>query len=109
MITSQRILTESTNISKIASLCQSQTSNWLENKNFVESRLKELYLKKFITKKELAAVTGLLAGGANGKLKNKDKSLKFTRTLSNSEMFAKQCTPYVYLYIKHKSCLCWSY
>lgn len=99
----QRILTEKLNISKIANLCDPQVSNWEQNKQFVETKLIELFSNKFITKEELAAVTGLLAGGVNGKLQNKDKSMKFTRTLCNSELFAKQRTPYVYpLFKAHK-------
>ena len=39
-------------------------------------------------KNELTAVTGLLAGGANGKLRNGDGSLKFTRVIANAELFA---------------------
>ena len=65
--------------------------------------LKQLYSEKFLSKEELAAVTGLLAGGANGKLKNRDKSTKFTRTLNTTELFVKQTTPYVYpLFKAHK-------
>ena len=100
---SQRIRTEELNISKIAILSEPQCSNWEENKDFVEIKLKQLHSEKFISKEELVAVTGLLAGGANGKLKNKDKSTKFTRALTNSELFAKQTTPYVYpLFKAHK-------
>ena len=36
----------------------------------------------------------MLAGGRNGKLKNKDGSVKFTRVINNSEVFTKQSTPY---------------
>ena len=34
-----------------------------------------------------------IAGGANGKLKTKGNYMKFARTLSNNELFAKQSTP----------------
>ena len=99
----QRILAEKLKISKIADLSQFQISNWEENKSFVECSFKKLYLNKFISKEELAAVTSLLAGGANGKLKTKDNYMKFTRTLPNNELFAKQSTPYVYpLFKAHK-------
>ena len=99
----QRILTEELNISHIAVLSEPQCSNWQENKDFSEFKLKQLYAEKFITKEELASVTGLLAGGVNGKLRNNDKSIKYTRTINNIELFAKQTTPYVYpLYKAHK-------
>jgi len=78
------------NISSIAVLSEPQCSNWQENKDFVELKMKELYFEKFVSKEELASVTGLLAGGAKGILKNDDKSVKFTRTLNNSELFTKQ-------------------
>ena len=99
----QRLKTEELNITKISSLCSIQTSNWLENKEFAEKIMKDLFSKKFIDKNELTAVTGLLAGGVNGKLKNVDGSLKFTRIIANAELFSKQGTPYVYpLFKVHK-------
>ncbi len=65
--------------------------------------MKRLYSSKFISKSELTAVTGLLAGGKNGKLINQDGSIKYTRALSNIELFRQQRTPYVYpLFKVHK-------
>ena len=69
---SQRKLAEELNISKIAKLCVNQTSNWTENKVFVERKMKELYNDKFLTKNELIGVTGLIAGGVDGKKLNVD-------------------------------------
>ena len=86
----QSLLTEELNISKIAILSEPQCSNWKENKDFVEFKLKQLYNEKFISKEELVSVMGLLAGGVNGKLKNNDRSIKFTRIINNTELFAKQ-------------------
>ena len=93
----QRKKLEQKNISKIAELCESQTSNWMENKTFVEEKMKELYDLKFVDKKELTAVTGLLPGGVKGDLKNNDGSLKFTRAIDANEYFSRQNTPYIYL------------
>ena len=99
----QRKKAEELNILQISSICTTQSSNWNENKEFVENTFKDLLNVKFITEKELTAVTGLLAGGKTGKLKNKDGSLKFTRVTSSNELFAKQVTPYVYpLFKAHK-------
>ena len=99
----QRKKTEELNISKVAKLCEAQSSNWMENKLFVETKMKELFVQRFASKDELASVTGLLAGGASGKLKNKDGSMKYTRAVASSELFAKQSTPYVYpLFKVHK-------
>ena len=57
----------------------------------------------FINKNEVTAITGLLPGGKNGKLKNNDGSLKYTHIQANTELFAKQTTPYVYpLFKVHK-------
>ena len=99
---SQRIAAEKENISKIASLCEVQASNWKENKSYVEDTMKKLYNERFVTKNELAAVTGLLAGGSTGKLKDKN-GIKFTHLLSQKELFAEQRTPYVYPFWKvHK-------
>ena len=92
----QRLKTEQLNITKIASLCPTQASNWLENKEYSENTMKLLFRENFIDKSELTAITGLLAGGVNGKLKNEDGSLKFTRIISNAELFTKQSTPYIY-------------
>ena len=100
---SQRKLIEEKNILDIASLCENQTSNWEENKNYVENAMKTLFNKNFVPKEILACVTGLLAGGKSGKLKNKNGSMKFTNILSSKELFAQQMTPYVYPLIKaHK-------
>ena len=99
----QRISAEKENITKIATVCPVQKSNWEENKLFVENCMKKLYRETFISRDELAAVTGLLAGGSNGKLKNKDGSIKFSHILSQKELFAQQRTPYVYpLFKAHK-------
>ena len=99
----QRIAAERENIGKIASLCLNQKSNWKENKLFVEESLKKLFCEQFISKNELIAVTGLIAGGSSGKLKNRNGSMKFTHLLSQKELFAQQKIPYVYPYFKaHK-------
>ena len=45
---SRRKIIEKKNIGKIATLCTSQKSNWLENGNFVEEHLKRLFDLKFI-------------------------------------------------------------
>ena len=100
---SQRKKIEEKNILDIASLCENQASNWEENKDYVEEAMKTLYKLNFIPRDVLASVTGLLAGGKSGKLKNKNGSLKFTNILSSKELFAQQMTPYVYPLIKaHK-------
>ena len=99
----QRILTEQSNISKIASLSEFQVSDWKETQEFTQGKMKQLYHDKFVSKNELASVTGLLAGGAKGNLKNTDGSMKFTNIISQKECFAKQTTPYVYpLFKAHK-------
>ena len=99
----QRLRTEEINISKISSVCEKQTSNWEENVEFSEKIMKGLWRSKFINGNELTAVTGLFPGGRNGKLKNKDGSIKFTRVINNSELFTEQNTPYVYpLFKVHK-------
>ena len=84
----ERIAAERENINKIASICPVQKSNWKENRSFIEDSLKTLYCKQFISKHELVAVTGLIAGGSSGKLKNKNGSTKFTHLLSQKELFA---------------------
>jgi len=95
---------EDANISKVAALCDKQESNGVENRLFVEQKMKELYELKFIEGKELTAVTGLLPGGVNGKLIHReDGSLKYTHVLDTNEYFARQGTPYVYPLLKaHK-------
>ena len=100
---SQRKLIEENNINEIATLCEKQESNWEQNREFVEETFKSLYDLKFVTRDELAAVTGLLAGGKNGKLTNRDGSPKYTKVVSSKELFSKQMTPYVYPLLKaHK-------
>ena len=102
----QRKKVEESSISTIAKKCDVQSSNWKENKEFVEKSMVSLYNKTFIEKDELAAVTGLLAGGKNGKLKNKDGTVKFTRAIGSNERFVKQNVPYVYpLFKLHKIAL----
>ena len=99
----QRKLVEEQSINSIATLCDVQQSNWQMNKDYAEDKLKELFHLGFITSDELAAITGLLAGGKTAKLKNKNGSIKFTQALSNKELFCKQSTPYVYpLFKAHK-------
>ena len=99
----QRKLVEEQNINSIATLCDVQESNWEMNKDYVEEKLKELYCLGFITSNELAAITGLLAGGKNGKLRNRNGSIKYTQAVSNKELFCKQSTPYIYpLFKAHK-------
>jgi len=102
----QRKKAEEINIGKIANLSDIQSPNWKDNKGFVETIMKELYSKKFISKSELTAVTGLLAGGKDGSYRNDDGSIKYTRVISNSELFCRQRTPYVYpLFKVHKMSL----
>ena len=99
----QRKLAEEMNISQIATKCTLQQSNWEENMLFVECKMKELFLEEFISSDELTAVTGLLAGGKSGKLRNIDGSIKYTHVIEHKELFAKQVTPYVYpLFKAHK-------
>ena len=99
----QRKIIEQRNIDKIAALCGTQKSNWLENKTFVEDKLKQLFDLKFIDQKELTSVTGLLPGGVKGSLKNKDGTIKYTRAIDTNEYFSKQDTPYIYPLLKaHK-------
>ena len=99
----QRLKIEEKNILGIAELCQSQKSNWKENREFVEKELKKLYHMKFVSRDELASVTGLLAGGADGKLKTASGGIKFTRATDSNELFAQQKTPYIYPLLKaHK-------
>jgi hypothetical protein len=94
---------EEMNISKIASICADQSSNWQENRRFVEEKMKALFNLKFVSREELAAVTGVLAGGANGKLTTETGETKFTRALDSNELFSEQRTPYVYPLLKaHK-------
>ena len=65
--------------------------------------MKFIFENKFISKQELTAVTGILAGGANGKLKTENGELKFTRATNSNELFSQQPTPYVYPLLKaHK-------
>ena len=99
----ERIKAEAKSINKIAELVPDQRLNWKDNREFVETMMKKLYLVNFITRQELTAVTGLLPGGVSGTLLNQDGSLKFTRIKENNELFAKQSTPYVYpLFKLHK-------
>ena len=89
----QRKKIEELNISKIGELCANQKSNWEGNRKFIESEMKKLYFHKFVTREELIAVTGLLPGGANGKLKTNSGGVKFTRATDSNELFAQQRTP----------------
>ena len=90
-------------ISTIATLCDNQTPNWEHNKYFIEQKMKDLFHKKMISKNELTAVTGLIAGGISGELKNGDGSIKFTRAINNNELFVRQRAAYVYPLFKcHK-------
>ena len=99
----QRLLTEERNISLIAELCPDQVSNWEQNKDFAEEKMKSLFFDGFVSKSELTAVTGLIAGGVDGCRRNKDGSMKFTQVVSQKELFCQQSTPYVYpLYKAHK-------
>ena len=75
----------------------------MDNKIFVEEKMKELYDLKFVDKKELTAVTGLLPGGVKGDLKNNDGSIRYTRAIDANEYFTRQNTPYIYPLLKgHK-------
>jgi hypothetical protein len=94
---------EEKNISDIAVICEDQSSNWTKNREFVDKEMKKLYHSKFIAREELIAVTGLLPGGADGKLKTNSGGVKFTRATDSNELFAQQRTPYVYPLLKaHK-------
>ena len=75
----QRVKAETLNITEIATRTGNEQSNWKENKEFVETKMKELCRTRFISGKELTAVTGLLPGGASGKLRDHNGSMKFTR------------------------------
>ena len=92
----QRKKAEELTINSIATVCEDQSSNWRENKLFIENKFRLLNDLKFITNSELTAVTGLLVGGVCGKLKNKDGTTKYTCTTDSNELFAKQKIPYVY-------------
>ena len=79
------------------------TENCLHNRKFIDGKMLELFDLNFIERNELIAVTGILPGGANGVLKNKDGSRKDTRAIDSNECFVKQPTPYVYPLLKaHK-------
>ena len=94
---------EESNILKIAEKREVQKSNWNENRTFVEKEMKKLYFLKFVSRDELAAVTGLLAGGIDGKLNTETGGVKFTHATDSNELFAQQKTPYVYPLLKaHK-------
>ena len=58
----QRIKAEELTISTISKIC--------------EEKMKELYHSKFIGANELVCVTGILAGGKSGKLKNNNGTMK---------------------------------
>ena len=75
----QRLKAEELGMKSIARICENQISNWLENKLFVEEKMRKLFVSKFITGSELTGVTGLLAGGVAGTLKNRDGSIKYTK------------------------------
>ena len=77
---------EQKNINAIAELCQEQTSNWTNNREFVDKEMKKLYHSRFISRDELIAVTGILPGGANGKLKTPSGGIKFTRATDSNEL-----------------------
>ena len=99
----QRLKIEEKNILSIAEKCKSQTSNWEENRKFVEKEMQKLFHLNFASRQELLAVTGLMAGGANGKLKTNSGGMKFTRATDSNELFAQQKTPYIYPLLKaHK-------
>ena len=100
----QRKKAEELNGSNIIKLSNIQSSNWEENRIFVECIMKKLNAYKFIFNKGFTAVTGLLAGGKNDKLKNRDGSITYTHILSTRELFCKQRIPYVYPLFKiHKT------
>ena len=100
---SQRLKIEEMNISKIAKVCEVQSSKWLENRKFIEHQMSRLFELDFIDRNELASVTGLLPGGVSGKLKKKDGSRKYTHAIDSNEFFVKQQTPYIYPLLKaHK-------
>ena len=94
---------EELNITKIAKLCEEQSSNWLDNRKFIDEKMTQLYEIDFIHRNELITVTGILPGGVSGKLKKGDGTRKDTRVIDTNEYFAKQPTPYVYPLLKaHK-------
>ena len=99
----QRKKAEELNINVISIICEDQSSNWSDNRSFIENKLRLLNDQKFITNSELTAVTGLIVGGVSGTLKNRDGTVKYTRATDSNELFAKQKTPYVYpLFKLHK-------
>ncbi len=99
----QRLKIEESNILKIAEKCKVQKSNWSENRSFMENEMKKLDFSKFIMREELVAVTGLLPGGIDGKLKTATGGVRFTHATDSNELFAQQKTPYVYPLLKaHK-------
>ena len=55
--------------------------------------MKKLYFHKFVTREELVAVTGVLPGGANGKLKTNSGGIRFTHATDMNKLFAQQRTP----------------
>ena len=100
---SERKKIEEINISKIAKICTKQSSNWEQNREFIDAKMIELYELDFISRNELTAVTGILPGGTKGNLKNKDGTRKDTRAIDSNECFVQQSTPYVYPLLKaHK-------
>ena len=99
----QRLKIEEKNILGIAERCPTQQSNWKENREYVEKEMKKLYFMNLISRDELGAVTGRLAGGADGKLKTQSGGIKFTRATDSNELFSQQKTPYIYPLLKaHK-------
>ena len=100
----QRKLIEQENIELISERCRVQKSNWEANRKYVDEKMKDLFNQQFIDKKELAAVTGILAGGVNGELKAPGtNNIIFTRAIDSNELFAEQKPAYVYPLLKiHK-------
>ena len=99
----ERVKLERMNISKIAQRCDDQSSNWQENRTFVDQKMTRLFELEFLDRNELVAVTRVLPGGVNGNLKKRDGSRKDTRAIDSNEFFVKQQTPYIYPLLKaHK-------
>ena len=69
----------------------------------IKSRMLELHKLDFATRNEVSAVSGVLVGGKDGTLRNKEGDLKTTYIISNREYYTNFPAPYVYpLYKIHK-------
>ena len=67
-------------------------SNWTDNREYIDQQMKKLFHMKFISREELLSVTGLLAGGVDGRLKTNSGGMKFTRATDSNKLFSQQKT-----------------